>query len=141
MPRSLKATEVKAASGTSKATATAATPTRLRISAEGAVRSAPTSTAAPTSSSSTTISSTSPPNSPATASFADSGWRLLVNGSFESAHAPTPAAAPSGSTSTGRLRSLSGTSMNHAAAPTAAAAAAPRDCVSRIARTKMPMAG
>ena len=141
MPRSLNATEVKAASGTRHATVTAAMPIRLRIRADGARRSAPVSTAAPNRIRSTIMISTRAPKSPATASFATRGWNALVKGSFESAHALTAAPTPSGSSSTGRLRSRSGTSTNHAIAPTAAAAAAPRDCVSRIATTETPMAG
>jgi hypothetical protein len=141
MPRSLNATEVKAASGTRHATATATMPTRRRIRAEGARRATPAFTAAPVSSRSTTISTTSPPNSPATLSFTDSGCRLFVNASLESAHAARAPAATSGSSRTGRLRSRIGTRTNHAIAPTAAAPAAPRDCVSRIARIDTPMAG
>ena len=141
IPRSLKATEVKAPSGARHATATAATPTRLRSRADGSRRSTTISTAAPTSTRRTTSSSTSAPKSPATASFADRGCRLFENASLESAQAPTADPATSGSTSTGRLRRRSGTSANQAIAPTAAAAAAPRDCVSRIATTHTPMAG
>ena len=141
IPRSLKATDVNAASGTTHAMATAAMPIRLRIRADGARRSAPASTAAPTRMRSTIISSTRAPKSPATASFAVRGWKAFVNGSFESAHAETAAAATPGTSSTGRLRSRSGTSTNHARAPTAAAAAAPRDCVRRIATMDTPMAG
>ena len=140
IPRSLNATEVNAPSGARHATATAATPTRLRSRADGARCSTTTSTAAPTSTSSTTSSSTSAPKSPATASFADSGWRLFVNGSLVSAQAATADAATSGSTSTGRLRRRSGTSANQTIAPTAAAAAAPRDCVSRMASDADPHA-
>ena len=87
IPRSLKATDVNAASGTTQAMATAAMPIRLRIRADGTRRSAPASTAAPTRMSSTIISSTRAPKSPATASFAVRGWKAFVNGSFESAQA------------------------------------------------------
>ena len=52
MPRSLNATEVKAASGTRQAAATATMPIRRRSRAEGTRRAAVASTAAPTSRSS-----------------------------------------------------------------------------------------
>ncbi len=141
MPRSLKATDVNATSGTMHATATVAMPIRRRIRAVGTRRAAVASIAAPTSSSSASMSSTSAPNSPATSCLAASGWRLFENGSFESAQAATAPAAAVGNNRTGRLRSRSGTSANQPSAPTSAAAAAPRDCVSRIARTNPPIAG
>ena len=87
------------------------------------------------------MSSTSAPNSPATSSFAASDWRLFEKGSFESAQAATAAPAAAGKSSTGRLRSRSGTSANQPIAPITAAAAAPRDWVSRIATTNAPIAG
>ena len=85
--------------------------------------------------------STSVPKSPATASFADSGWSAFENASFESAHAPTATAAAAGKITTGRLRSRSGTSTNQAIAPTTAAAAAPRDWVSTMASAQAPISG
>ena len=96
MPRSLNATDVNAASGTTHATTTAAMPTLRRIRAEGTRRAEPASIAAPTSISRASIRSTSVPKSPATASFADSGWSAFENASFESAHAATATAAADG---------------------------------------------
>ena len=142
MPRSLKATDVKAASGTRHATVTAAMPIRLRIRADGALRSAPASTAAPNRIRSTIISSTRAPKSPATASLAVERLEGLREGVLrERPRARRQRPCRAGSSSTGRLRSRSGTSTNHATAPTAAAAAAPRDCVSSIATTETPIAG
>ncbi len=92
MPRSLKATDVKAASGTRHATVTATMPIRLRSRADGARRSAPASTAAPNRIRSTIISSTRVPKSAATTSLALSGWKAFVKGSFESAHTLTSSA-------------------------------------------------
>ena len=121
--------------------ATATMPTLRRTRADGTRRAELASTTAPASISTASIRRTSVPKSPATASFADSGWSALVNGSFDSAHALTPTAATSGNTSTGRLRSRSGTSTNQTIAPIAAAAAAPRDCVSAIATKHAPISG
>ena len=84
---------------------------------------------------------TSRPNSPATASLAERGWRLFEKASLESAQAPTAPAASAGMSSTGMLRRRSGTSANQITAPITAATSAPRDCVSRMTRAQAPTAG
>ncbi len=140
-PRSLKATDVKPTSGTAHATTSAAMPSRRRARMVGASRVWPTFTASPPSTSSTAIRTSSRPNSPATLSLTASGWSVTAKASLDSAQAPTRPAPTAGIRSTGRLRSRSGTIANHAMAPRAAAARAPRDWVSRIARIAAPMAG
>ena len=64
-----------------------------------------------------------------------------MNGSRDSAQAATSPPPMAGASSTGRLRSRSGTAANQAMAAITAAASAPRDCVSRIARMQAPIAG
>ena len=140
-PRWLKATEVNRTSGTAQAATSATALTRLRSRIVGVVRASKRSTASPANSSTAIISSRKAPNSPATPSFTDSGCRGVEKAVLERAQAETGAAPATGSSNTGRPRSLSGTIANQARAPTTAAASAPRDPVSRIATIAIPIAG
>jgi hypothetical protein len=136
-----RATEVNATSGTRHASATVTIPARRRVRIDTTPRASPMLIAKPAASRTTIISTTSRPKSPATASFASSGWRLFEKGSFESAQAPTAPAASDGTMTTGRLRRRSGTIASHTIAAIAAAPSAPRDWVRRMASTLSPTAG
>ena len=105
------------------------------------MRERPRFTAHPAASEATTSSNRNSPNSPATLSRTPSGWRLFEKASLDRAHALMGAESSAGITTTGRLRSRSGTIANQSAAPITAAASAPRDWVSMIATQQTASAG
>ena len=116
-------------------------PARRRSSAGRDQRPSPTFTATPAPYSSAAISTSSSPNSVATLSFSARPGAVAAKASFDSAQAARAAAPAAGTASTASDRSRSGTTASQMIAPTAAAASAPRDCVSRIASRAAPMPG
>ncbi len=116
-------------------------PARRRSRGGGAERVSPTLSAKPAAYSRAAIATSSSPNSLATASLLASDWAVSAKAGLESAQTATPPAPAAGTRSTGSERSLSGTTASQATTPRAAAASAPRDWVSRIARIAAPMPG